>query len=218
MYLDLTSLQLSNIDTPVQIPRFDYLRTLSLVGIAVESAELILDPETVPNLRHLALGDAWALAPTRLFPQLETICMSDETWSVLDLPSMRSIASRALVSAYAEDLDRLQESMRPIVHLRIHSQTSLRTPLYDVDDIVILAVTKPSLRSLYLHPCLHPSQATSESVRTGVKQLMTACKKRKIEIIFELGPTGWPQDSCISPEFVKRQKHSGTTTGPNGDG
>ena len=98
------------------------------------------------------------------------------------------------------------------------SQTRIHTPLRDVNDLVWLATTSQSLRSLYLHPCLHPTHATYGSVRTGVKKLMTACKKRKIEIIFELGPTGWPQDSCISPEFVKRQKHNGNTTGPNGDG
>jgi len=66
---------------------------------------------------------------------------------------------------------------------------------------------KSPLLSLYLDISLRPPFGDPSSIEAGgVRSLIEACEKRKVEVVYEKGPTNWVLDPSISQEFWRRQR------------
>ena len=67
--------------------------------------------------------------------------------------------------------------------------------------------TNLPLLSLYLDVSLRPPFGNTSSMEAeGLKRLVEACEKRKVEVVYETAPADWTQDPIISQEFWRRQR------------
>jgi len=222
---DLSNLHLSNCKAvatePVILPN---LRSLTLYFVDEDLTLALLNPDSLPGLEELGWYEYSAKIANmidrssfnRLLPQLESLLFPLSVWKNLADAEVRSAASRTLVDVSIDDLSDLAKSTLQPLHLRarrltqIHEHTRLATFFEETASLTSYIESNSSLplRSVYL-TCDNPSTvlfSTSTTSQGYVEDLSRVCRNRKIDLIFETGPSVRLIDPCISPEFSRRMK------------
>ncbi|GAA5964822.1 hypothetical protein JCM3765_005792 [Sporobolomyces pararoseus] len=228
-YLQLTE-QYSETPQGLHLPN---LRYLTLFDVSSELFVALVEPQTVPKLRHFAfvdndpffVNDLTESRLNRLLPQLNTLTLSSSVWLDPGSTSLHSVASRTLVDFQANDVTRLDDSAAPLVHIRLgdlylkyspYGQKELHVHL-DKWITFIRDQPKLSLKSVYLDSSLQRSDATPSATQFYLEALTRVCQERKIDVVFEALRSNLDLDPYISSEFIQRQEE-GRRRGSQGGG
>jgi hypothetical protein len=154
----------------------------------------------------------------QLLPRLEILIFDLHVLKTVTDAEVRSAVSRTLVDCGLHELSDLSLSPFHPVHLRVYDldDTDASTRLATLDantaDLTAYIESKPSLplRTVYL-TCADPATVHLSSASQGyVEDLSRVCQERKIDLIFEAGPTRYSRvyDPCFSPGFSRRMKEA----------
>ncbi|GAA5956154.1 hypothetical protein JCM3765_005473 [Sporobolomyces pararoseus] len=222
-FSNLSSLHLSRIfsdpDNVAKLPKLESLTMFSVQGSLIAS---LLDPAVVPSLKHFSLVDTSDASVrelqqsriTNLLPQLETIYLSAYLWLNPDLKFLHSASERTLVDSNSWDWTELTGGAAQTVNLRLIDTYLERTrdrSDFVEDDLkqwvsILQAPSDLSLRSIYLDSSLRPQPALPPPIAAMMDEFRILCRRRSIELIFDVVPNDFRLDTWISAEFVKRQK------------
>lgn len=176
---------------------------------------------TLPALRHLGLNYAFEygrIAPTtragleKIGPQLESLSISLNDWKRLPLNFIGSMKGRALVSCIMHEYAWPTYPDVPIENLRFcdvdvlyltEGQMGKLEADFDAFGSHIQSTDALALKSIYLDPEL--LRQGFPCLQDEFERLSLACEARKIEIVWEDGPSNEMIDSCMSTEFNRRQ-------------
>ncbi|GAA5963824.1 hypothetical protein JCM3765_004029 [Sporobolomyces pararoseus] len=221
--LDLTYLQLSDPDLGPQKPIYlPNLCDLTLYDVSSELFIALMDPQTVPNLRNLALVDGHSdfvenlleANVDRLLHQLETLTFDSGIWLDPRAAFLHSAASRTLVDFNFDDTAALRPSNSRLRHVRIR-YSSLHCPSFNHKqlqahlDLWLAHIKKNSslpLESIYLDSSLQPLITLPGTTQAYLKTFTRVCQENKIDLVFDRSPMDYTVDPYISREFVRRQK------------
>ncbi|GAA5956050.1 hypothetical protein JCM3765_005440 [Sporobolomyces pararoseus] len=222
-FSDLSSLHLSRVSwTPGNVPSLPQLRSLSMFAVNSPLMGSLLDPQVVPSLKHFSLVDTPGESVRQLkrsriadlLPQLETLYLHARIWLHPELSFLHSASERTLIDSNSWDWNNSTDSMARIVNLRLMAtyldgtQRQIRNVEEDLKRwvSVLQSTSEPSLRSIYLDSSLRPHSILSPPISTSMDKLVVLCRKRSVELVFDVVPNDFRFDTWISAEFVKRQK------------
>jgi len=222
LQIDLSSLHLSGCKAAsTELVIVPNLRSLTLFYADMRTTAALLNPVSLPQLEELSWFDeppniADVIENTafqQLLPQLEGLVFSVGFWKDLANAQVRSAASRTLVDCVSIQVSDLPSNLHPI-HLRAHGLSDFdqhtRRTTFSEETVRLTSYIESSpslpLRSLYL-TCSDPSTVHISPTSSGyVNDLSRVCRDRKIELIFETGPSYRFLDSCFSPNFSRKMK------------
>ncbi|GAA5984520.1 hypothetical protein JCM5350_004745 [Sporobolomyces pararoseus] len=201
----------------------DGVAPLDVDADEVCSLTALLDPEVVPNLRHLALVIAEAQAAEnlkasrfdQLIPQLRTLSFDLDLWQKLDSKLRSSLKTRTLIYCRIGNLEHTIRDGNQVVNARMCSDAQcegigdwghrLKASL-DQFAASLEQTQTLSLQSLYLDTSLRPSDSLSPELLEVIANIVEITQERQIDLVFETVPNDFTVDPCISPEFRRRQK------------
>ncbi|GAA6024688.1 hypothetical protein JCM11491_003614 [Sporobolomyces phaffii] len=206
-------------DDPVHFP---YLQSLILHFSHVSFLRHVLDPTDLPALRALSLlycYDYPELEEFRqsrfldLVPQLESITISRPLYERLTSMLIGTSVNKVLVdtSRHAMPIFNLNLAR----HLRVTRSRDppvsqpIESEMQWVSRLAAAIATKfPSeqLETLYLDSTLEDIQSLLPALGDAMRELISACERSKVEIVFERECRSSTLDSTISEEFWRRQR------------
>jgi len=190
------------------------LRRLSIDHTTVRITPILLDPVVLPSLRSLALfdiGDNHDIAYLKrsrladLVPQLEVLFLESRIIQ-RGLGYLIPALSRTLFDYYlpssADRIDLLQVAQ----HLRLSLYLYLAKFLPQLSASIANKNRQISLRSIYLDISLEDLSSLPVDSVKAVQYLLSVCKERGIEVIYEEQEDGLADELRPSEEFGRRQR------------
>ncbi|GAA6005018.1 hypothetical protein JCM11491_002308 [Sporobolomyces phaffii] len=197
------------------------LPNLEVLGLYdVDHGLELLDSPALPSLRHLVwdhgdgtMLDSGAAALCRRLSSLDSITLvCDIFYNLPRAPSIRF--TNVLVSTAGYRFGPVGEDRSSIVHMRV-TVTDWDGVVYgatawsEYTDAITRFVQEPGemaeLETVYL-PSIStlPPGLDVDSVRNSISQLVAACQRRKVEIVFEGQSEDRAPECQVSEEFMRR--------------
>ncbi|GAA5956152.1 hypothetical protein JCM3765_005471 [Sporobolomyces pararoseus] len=225
MFSNLSTLHLSMIffdPDNVNFAKLPKLQSLTMFGVQGSLMASLLDPAVVPSLRHFSLvgssvESVHQLKQSRiadLLPQLKTLNLHASIWLNPEVSFLHSAAERTLVNSIGWRWNDSTGGMARIVNLRLIATflDGTQNQIEFVDEKLktwvsnFQAPSDLSLRSIYLDSSLRPQPALPPPIAAMMDEFRILCRRRSIELIFDVVPKDSRLDNWISAEFIKRQK------------
>ncbi|GAA5838729.1 hypothetical protein JCM3766R1_001573 [Sporobolomyces carnicolor] len=212
--LTVSQLEWDETDRIAPLPNLERLAVVFLW----ESTQLaFFDPVNVPNLRHLIvrhdeLEEPALAALNDILPRLETIQLDFSVWCQLDSVVRGEFIDHMLVIAIMSTFDHCGQLLTTAKHIQIVVNSTVpmrdRWTAESVREVAhwIVKTSPCIIETLYLASAPSKFELTSPILFSAIHQLESACRERKVDVVYEEGPSQLDFDPWISLDFIVRQE------------